>query len=105
MDLSNNNIKYLPEIFGNIIVGCYFNLSNNKIEYLQQSFLEIKIGINLIISNNKITSLLESFVNLRGFLYLSQNDIINFTSVPKSFKYKVMVYIEDDDMFDEWFEE
>ena len=73
------------------------NLSNNKIEDLPQSFVEIKIGGNLIISNNKITSLPESFVNLRGDLYLSLNDIINFTSVPKSFKYKVMVYIEDDD--------
>jgi len=82
--LNYNNLKYLPESFGNLKIGGNLYLDKNELTSLPESFGNLKIGGDLRLEYNNLTSLPESFCNIKigGDLFLDYN---NLTSLPESF--------------------
>jgi hypothetical protein len=82
--LSRNNIKSLPQSFGNLKIGGSLHLEYNNLKYLPQSFSNLEIGCNLHLDRNKLIFLSDSFGNLKVgcSLYLERNKLMSF---PDSF--------------------
>ena len=82
LNLSNNQLRKLPEDFHLIKV---FNLylSNNNIESLPENFCNIKIGGDLNLSDNQLKNLPKSFCNIKvgGYLNLCYNLLRNLPKI------------------------
>ena len=70
-----NQLRSLPESFGNITVGSHLRLQGNRLKSLPKSFGNIKVEHALDLSNNLLQSLPESFGNIRvgDTLHLNNN--------------------------------
>ncbi len=64
LGLENNNLKSLPESFGNLKIGGGLWLGENNLTSLPESFGNLKIRGSLYLEQNNLTSLPESFGNL-----------------------------------------
>ena len=61
--LQNNQLKCLPETFGNIRVTGGMDLSSNALESLPESFGEVQVGGALRLNQNQLKQLPDSFTN------------------------------------------
>eukprot|EP00658_Telonema_sp_P-2_P002216 TRINITY_DN1084_c0_g1_i10.p1 TRINITY_DN1084_c0_g1~~TRINITY_DN1084_c0_g1_i10.p1 ORF type:complete len:130 (-),score=17.85 TRINITY_DN1084_c0_g1_i10:244-633(-) len=57
MMLDGNQLKSLPESFGNVTVGRFLNLQYNELQSLPESFGNIKVRENLRLQRNQLQSL------------------------------------------------
>ena len=90
--LSKNKLSSLPESFGSIIVRKDLLLNDNQLKSLPESFGYMKVGGNLRLYSNQLSSLPDIFTNdfsVNGILDLSNNQL---TSLPESFG---SIYAED----------
>ncbi|MHA2298528.1 MAG: leucine-rich repeat domain-containing protein [Candidatus Hodarchaeales archaeon] len=84
IDLSNKQLKQVPESFGNLSELQHLELHWNKLKTLPESFGELSNLQTLRLNYNKLTTLPESFGQLRNLetLYLFNNQL---RTLPESF--------------------
>eukprot|EP00658_Telonema_sp_P-2_P002219 TRINITY_DN1084_c0_g1_i7.p1 TRINITY_DN1084_c0_g1~~TRINITY_DN1084_c0_g1_i7.p1 ORF type:complete len:152 (-),score=29.07 TRINITY_DN1084_c0_g1_i7:274-729(-) len=85
MMLDGNQLKSLPESFGNVTVGRFLNLQYNELQSLPESFGNIAVGGNVLLRGNELQSPPESFGNITvgENLHLEDNPL---QSCPGSFR-------------------